>query len=145
MATVVTVLRSRSLKVSAILLSVPLLVLLLVVLGVLPVRAYASQRRDIRSSTDRLEMLTQKNAELRERVRLLQTDDEIKRIARSQYAMVAPGEKLRVIPGLGDGSRSLSTPTDGAAADRVPTEPTANTDSSVWAMLRDLVRFVRPT
>ncbi len=145
MATVVSFLRSRSLKISAVLVGVPLLVLLLVVLGVLPVRAYATQRRDIRLSTERLDMLTAKNADLRERVRLLQTDDEIKRIARSQYAMVAPGEKLRVIPGLGDGGRSLAGGSPGATLDRVPTEPSATTDSSVWAAIRDLVRFVRPS
>lgn len=143
MTAVVSVLRSRSLRLGAVLVGIPLLVLLLVILGVLPVRAYASQRSDIRASMERLDMLTKKNAELRERVRLLQTDDEIKRIARSQYAMVAPGEKLRVIPGLSDG-RSLSASSSGATVDRVPSERAASTDSSIWATLCDLMRFVRP-
>ena len=132
MTAVVSVLRSRSLRFAAVLVGIPLFVLLLVVLGVLPVRAYASQRSDIK-----------KNAQLRERVRLLQTDDEIRRIARSQYAMVAPGEKLRVIPGLGDG-RSLSSSSSDTTVDRVPSEPAASTDSSLWATLRDLMRFIRP-
>ena len=145
MTGVVAFFRSRSLKISAVLVGAPALVLLLVILGVLPVRAYATQRRDIRLSTERLEMLTKKNTDLRERVRLLQTDDEIKRIARSQYAMVAPGEKLRVIPGLGDGGRSLSTSAQAATADRVPTERATSTDSSVWSTIRDLVRFLRPS
>lgn len=133
------ILRSRSIKLSAVLLFVPVLLLLLVALGVLPVRAYATQKRDIRLTTERLDLLTKKNAELRERVRLLKTDDEIRRIARDQYAMVAPGEKLLVIPGLGDEGTSV----DPTVAGRVPTAPVATDDSSLWQSVKDLLRFIR--
>ena len=119
----------------------PALVLLLVVLGVLPVRAAATQRSEMSSSTARLTLLTEKNRELRERIRLLRTDDEIKRIAREQYAMVPPGQKLLVIPGLGDGGRSLTT-SSGATLDRVPNLPVERQDSSFWQTLRDFARLM---
>ncbi len=119
----------------------PALFLLLVVLGVLPVRAAATQRTEISSSTARLTLLTEKNRDLRERIRLLRTDDEIKRVAREQYAMVPPGQKLLVIPGLGDGGRSLTT-SSGATLDRVPNLLVERQDSSFWQTLRDLARLV---
>ena len=119
----------------------PALVLLLVVLGVLPVRAAATQRSEMNSSTARLTLLTEKNRDLRERIRLLRTDDEIKRIAREQYAMVPPGQKLLVIPGLGDGGRSLAT-SSGATLDRVPNLPVERQDSSFWQTLRDFARLM---
>ncbi len=137
------VLRSRSLRIAASLALIPLFVVLLVLLGVLPVRAYATQRSDLRVSAARLDLVTKKNAELRERVRLLRTDGEIKRIARDQYAMVPPGEKLLVIPGLADGGRSVDEPS-GASADRVPAATPEETDSSLWRAVKDLVRFLRP-
>ena len=123
------------------LLVLPALVLLLVVLGVLPVRAAATQRTEMNSSTARLTLLTEKNRDLGERIRLLRTDDEIRRIAREQYAMVPPGQKLLVIPGLGDGGRSLTT-SSGATLDRVPNLPVERQDSSFWQTLRDFARFV---
>lgn len=123
------------------LLVLPALVLLLVVLGVLPVRAAATQRSEVNSSTARLTLLTEKNRDLRERIRLLRTDDEIRRIAREQYAMVPPGQKLLVIPGLGDGGRSLTT-SSGATLDRVPNLPVERQDSSFWQTLRDFARVV---
>ncbi len=119
----------------------PALVVLLVILGVLPVRAAATQRSEMSSSSARLTLLTEKNRDLRERIRLLRTDDEIKRIAREQYAMVPPGQKLLVIPGLGEGGRSLTT-SSGATLDRVPNLPVEQHDSSFWQTLRDFVRFV---
>ncbi len=119
----------------------PALVLLLVVLGVLPVRAAATQRSEMNSSTARLTLLTEKNRDLRERIRLLRTDDEIKRIAREQYAMVPPGQKLLVIPGLGDGGRSLTT-SSGATLDRVPNVPVERQDSSFWQTLHDFARLM---
>jgi cell division protein FtsB len=136
-------LRSRSLRIGAMLATVPLFLVALVVLGVLPVRAFATQRADLRTSTARLDLVTKKNAELRERVRLLRTDAEIKRIAREQYAMVAPGEKLLVIPGLSDTGRAADQ-TFGASADRVPAPTVEQSDSSIWSVVRDLVRVLRP-
>lgn len=123
------------------LLVLPALVLLLVVLGVLPVRAGATQRNEMNSSAARLTLLIEKNRDLGERIRLLRTDDEIRRIAREQYAMVPPGQKLLVIPGLGDGGRSLTT-SSGATLDRVPNLPVERQDSSFWQTLRDFARFV---
>jgi hypothetical protein len=123
--------------------TVPLFLVALVVLGVLPVRAFATQRADLRTSAARLELVTKKNVELRERVRLLRTDGEIKRIARDQYAMVVPGEKLLVIPGLSDSGRGVDQ-TSGASADRVPAPTVEQSDSSIWQVVRDLVRVLRP-
>jgi cell division protein FtsB len=139
----VNLLRSRYLRLAALIATVPLFVVALVVLGVLPVRAYATQRADIRASTARLELVTKKNADLRERVRLLRTDAEIKRIAREQYAMVAAGEKLLVIPGLTEDGRSTD-PSTGASADRVPAPTIEQSDSSIWRAVQDLVRVLRP-
>jgi cell division protein FtsB len=135
--------RSRSIRIAAVVAAVPLFLVSLVVLGVLPVRAYATQRADLRASAARLDLVTKKNAELRERVRLLRTDAEIKRIAREQYAMVAPGEKLLVIPGLADGGRTVDQ-VSSASADRVPAPTVERTDSSIWRAVTDLLRVLRP-
>jgi cell division protein FtsB len=131
-----TVLRSRSLKVGVMVAAVPFLLLLLIALEVLPVRAYSAQSREINATTERRDMLLTKNAALRERVRLLKTDDEIKRIARDQFAMVPPGEKLYVIPGLGNSVGQTRT-------DRIPVNPVDAGDSSMWQTIREFLRFVR--
>jgi cell division protein FtsB len=135
------VLRSRPLKFVASLFFLAFVVVLLALLGVLPIRAYAEQRNEMSASTQRLAMLTAKNAELRDRIKLLKTDSEIKRIARDQYAMVPLGEPLRVIPGLTDLAKPGSTLPRAILADRVPIAAAESSDSSLWATLKDFVSF----
>ncbi len=73
------------------------LVVGLLLVAVFPTRTYLSQRQALAATDRRLEVLTSQNRELAERVRLLNTDDEIERLAREQYSLVRPGEEAFVI------------------------------------------------
>jgi cell division protein FtsB len=65
--------------------------------AVFPTRTYLAQRRDLARTERRLEVLSGQNAELAERVRRLNTDAEIERLAREQYNLVRPGEEAYAI------------------------------------------------
>ena len=66
-------------------------------LFVFPTRTYLSQRRGLDSARTRVEVLSEKNEELAARVKRLNTDAEIERIAREQYNLVRPGEEAYAI------------------------------------------------
>jgi cell division protein FtsB len=71
----------------------------LLLLLVLPTRAWLSQRSAIASAERRLAVLQAENAKLSARVAALQTPDEVERVAREQYNLAHPGEKvLSVLP-----------------------------------------------
>jgi cell division protein FtsB len=71
----------------------------LLLLLVLPTRAWLSQRSAIASAERRLAVLQAENAKLSARVAALQTPEEIERVARDQYNLAEPGEKvLSVLP-----------------------------------------------
>lgn len=82
--------------------------LVLLFLGVVPLRSYQAQREDLVATRERVVMLRERNARLDERSRLLRTDAEIARVARQQFGMVKPGQTLVLTPGLRDGE-SVST------------------------------------
>jgi cell division protein FtsB len=71
----------------------------LLLLLVLPTRAWLSQRSAIASAERRLAVLQAENAKLSARVAALQTPEEVERVAREQYNLAHPGEKvLSVLP-----------------------------------------------
>ena len=71
----------------------------LLLLLVLPTRAWLSQRSAIASAERRLAVLQGENAKLSARVAALQTPEEVERVAREQYNLANPGEKvLSVLP-----------------------------------------------
>jgi len=79
----------------------PLLVVVLIVavvfVGVFPSKTYLTQRRELDAVDARLQVLTRENQRLAERARLLRTDAEIERLARSEYNLVRPGEEAYAI------------------------------------------------
>ena len=87
--------------------------------AVFPTRTYLAQRRDLARTERRLEVLSGQNAALADRVRRLNTDAEIERLAREQYNLVRPGEEAFAIlpppgsPRLGRGEAPKAPETDG--------------------------------
>jgi cell division protein FtsB len=69
----------------------------LLFLFVLPGRTYLSQRSNLSSAAARIRVLGAENAKLEQRVKQLQTDAEVERLAREQYGMVKPGEQAFAI------------------------------------------------
>ena len=74
-------------------------VALLVMLALVPARAYLDQRAHIADLERRTAELQQQNADLRGRIDRLNDPAELERIARECLGMVAPGETALVIPG----------------------------------------------
>jgi cell division protein FtsB len=71
----------------------------LLLLLVLPTRAWLSQRSAIAGAERRLAVLQAENAKLAARVAALQTPEEVERVAREQYNLAHPSEKvLSVLP-----------------------------------------------
>ncbi len=113
----------------------------LLVLGVLPVRAYVNQRAAIADAKDRVAVLTAGTDSLRAREEVLMTPQGIEATARSQYGMVRPGDRPLVITGLyPDGSAMLeervNTPPPSALPDRLA----LGVGDDVWARLIKLLR-----
>jgi cell division protein FtsB len=115
----------------------------LMLLGVIPVRAYVNQQRELASTSSRLHELNTRNRQLRERVKVLQTDREVTRIAREQFGLVHPGEKLVLISGLRSQTSTFGgQDPDAAAVQPVPPAPAA-AELSVLRVLMDAVAFWR--
>lgn len=74
-------------------------VLVLVVLisllfaAVFPTRTWFGQRSATAAATEQLQVLREQNAALEERSEELRSQDEIERLARSEYGYVYPGEE----------------------------------------------------
>jgi len=69
----------------------------LLFLFVFPSRTYLAQRQELSSAEGRVQVLTRENEELASRVKKLNTDEEIERLAREQYNLVKPGEEAYAI------------------------------------------------
>ncbi len=74
-------------------------VALLVMLALVPARAFLDQRAQIADLERRTAELQQQNADLRGRIDRLNDPAELERIARECLGMVAPGEVALVVPG----------------------------------------------
>ncbi|HEX7096393.1 MAG TPA: septum formation initiator family protein [Acidimicrobiales bacterium] len=72
-------------------------VLAVLVIGVFPTQQYLEQRAEVSARREELRELQAENAALAAQVAALQTDDEIERIARSEYNLVKPGEEAYVV------------------------------------------------
>ena len=77
-------------------------VLAVVTVGVLfvavfPTRTWLAQRQDLEATSNQVKVLKEQNAELDARVKRLNTDAEIERLARRDYGLVRPGEEAFAI------------------------------------------------
>jgi cell division protein FtsB len=66
-------------------------------LFVLPGRTYLAQRRSLSAAVARAGALGRANDQLDQRIKQLQTDAEVERVAREQYGLIKPGETPYVI------------------------------------------------
>lgn len=81
-------------------------VLAVLVIGVFPTQQYLEQRAEVARRKATLEQLRADNATLQQQVAALNTDEEIERIARSEYNLVKPGEETyAVLPPPDSGTR----------------------------------------
>ena len=135
--------KRRLVTASAVFVLLPLFIVGLVVLGVLPVRTYVGQQRDLALTSQRLDLLRSKNAALRARSAVLKTDTEVTRLAREQFGMVHAGQRLVLISGLRPNGASPAT--TGSASDALqPLPPPAPVPRlGLFDVLRDAVRFWR--
>jgi cell division protein FtsB len=69
----------------------------LLFIGVYPTKSYLAQRASLGRANHQLEVLKTENAKLDDRVKALDTDAEIERLAREQYNLVLPGEEAYAI------------------------------------------------
>ena len=80
----------------------PVLLILLLAMaatlsGILPFRQILAQGRAVELSEDKLEALEAESARLDEAARLLETPDEVERIAREEFGYVREGEIAYVV------------------------------------------------
>ena len=72
------------------------------VFGVFPTGRYLEQRQELDRATTELRLLEAENEALLERVQRLESDEEIERVARSEYDLVRPDEEVyAVLPPAG--------------------------------------------
>ena len=109
----------------------PVLVIVVLVgvlfVAVFPTRTWLAQRKESSAATEQLHVLDTENARLAARVKALQSDDEIERLAREQYNLVKPGEEAYA---LLPGQSSTPPPTTPSAADDKQSE--RSVPSKVW-------------
>jgi cell division protein FtsL len=74
-----------------------ILALAVLAIGVFPTRQYLAQRSEAAQRQATLEQLRAENAKLQAKVDALGTDEEIERIARSEYNFVLPGEETYAV------------------------------------------------
>jgi cell division protein FtsB len=101
--------------------------------AVFPTRLWLGQQADIADAEHRVRVLDQTNAALQKRVKELDSDAAIERIAREQHNLVKPGEQAyAVLPPAGDAPK-LAKPTLAPKA--------RDTSRNFWERLRDRVSF----
>jgi cell division protein FtsB len=79
--------------------------------AVFPVRTYLDQRAATRRAHEQIEVISEQNDRLEERVEALGSGEEIERIAREEYGMVRPGEESYGILPPPDPSQTTTTTT----------------------------------
>ena len=62
-------------------------------LAVTPIRTYFQHQAEMRQAEERYEVLASTNKELQQRAQQLQSDAEIKKLARERYELVEPGQQ----------------------------------------------------
>ncbi len=97
--------------------------------AVFPTRTYLAQRASVRAAEQQLGVIDQQNRLLEERVRLLNDETEIERLAREEYHLVRPGEEAYAL---------VPPPTPPAPPPPVGTPPVAPLDErNAWEKARD--------
>lgn len=66
-------------------------------LAVTPVRTYIQQQQEMRAAEQRYAVLAETNKQLQARATELQSDAEIKRLARERYELVEPGQQAYAV------------------------------------------------
>jgi cell division protein FtsB len=109
------------------------LVVAFLAIAVFPTRLWMTQRKDIADAEHRVAVLDHTNAALKKRVKELDSDAAIERIAREQHNLVKPGEDAyAVLPPAGDAPKVAQPP---LAPD------TRDTSRNFWERLRDRLSF----
>ena len=97
--------------------------------AVFPTRTWLAQRQELVATGQKVAVLSAQNAEMAARVKRLNTDTEIERLARQDYNLVRPGEEAyAILP-------SPRAPRPRAAA------TAADEDPGFWARVWDDVTF----
>jgi cell division protein FtsB len=101
--------------------------------AVFPTRLWMAQRDDMSDAQHRVAVLDQTNAALKKRIKELDTDSAVERIAREQHNLVKPGEDAyAVLPPAGDAPKAA----------KAPLAPvTHDTSRNFWERLRDRLSF----
>jgi len=100
--------------------------------AVFPTRTWLAQRTESKQATHELEILDGANARLAGRVKALQSDAEIERLAREQYNLVKPGEEAYA---LLPGQTPQATPTTAPPAADEQDDGDRSLPSKVWHAL----------
>jgi cell division protein FtsB len=77
--------------------SVALVLVAFYLLAVTPLRTYIQQQHQMHQAEQRYEILAGTNKQLQDRVTQLQSDDEIKKLAREKYELVEPGQQAYAV------------------------------------------------
>jgi cell division protein FtsB len=99
-------------------------------LAVFPARTWFAQRQDLAAAAERVEVLSEQNGELSERVKRLHTDAEIERLAREQYDLVKPGEEAYAI-----------LPAPESDAPKAKPKPVQKDEPGFWTKVGDTLSF----
>jgi cell division protein FtsB len=97
--------------------------------AVFPTRTWLAQRQELAATERKVAVLSTQNAEMAARVKRLNTDAEIERLARQDYNLVLPGEEALAILPSPDAPRPRRAP-----------EPVEE-DPGFWSDLWDDVTF----
>jgi cell division protein FtsB len=74
-------------------------IVVLIALAILPVRSWTTQKQATQQTLEELARVQGEVAELQAKLDLLQTDDEVERMARENFDLVFPGEEsYRILP-----------------------------------------------
>ncbi len=103
------------------------------VVGVMPTRTYLQQQGQLTAAEERVEVLSEQNDALEERMKQLETDEEIERLAREQYNLVRPGEEAYAILPPADALPTTTTTTTPSTAQN------GGDDRGLWQRVIDFV------
>ncbi len=102
--------------------------------GVFPTRTYLAQRAALSTAEQKLDVLSEQNKALEDRVELLRSDTEIERLARERYNLVRPGEEAyAVLP-----PTEASTPSTTVASRQGESDDDGNFVQRAWRVLTGL-------
>lgn len=104
-------------------------------IGVTPLRQIAIQNEQVNAARDELATLEEENAALAERAAVLETNAGIERLAREQFGLVRPGDRLYTV----DTSTLQIQETVDTMPEAPPAEPNVFTDVLDFLTGQDVV------